>query len=107
MRPTVRRIKSPSAIHDASTLGSMDTTVVTASNCPRAHTANASMPMKCMAQMPPPSASAPEPRAIWRMKPVSARRARAAICSASTEASTAISTDSATSHGSCCAHSKG
>lgn len=102
-----RRISKPSATHDAPTLGSRDSTVVHASNWPRAHTVKASMPMKCMDQMPPPSAIAPDPRAIWRMNRVSARRARPAICSASTEASTAMPTDSVTSQGSCCAQSSG
>ena len=107
VRVISRRINSPSATHDASTLGTIDTTVVIASNCPRAQTVKASMPMKCMDQMPPPSASAPEPRASCRLSAASARRARAAICSASTEASTAMATDNATSPGWCCSHNKG
>ena len=57
--------------------------------------------------MPPPNAIAPDPRAILRMNRVSARRARPAICNASTEASTAMATDSATSPGWCCSHNKG
>ena len=87
-------------------LGAMDSAVVVASNWSRAHTAKASMPMKCMAQMPPPSAMVPDPRAIWRTNPVSARRASAAISSASTDASMAISTDNATNQRSC-AHKNG
>ncbi len=64
------------------------------------------MPMKCMDQMPPPSAMAPDARAISRTNTVSACRARAAICSASPEASTASSTDNATSQASCSVHKK-
>ena len=107
MQCSPRRISSASATHDAATLRSIDSAVIQGSKRPRPSTVNASMPIKCIDQMPPPNAIAPDPRAISRMKRVSALRAKPAISSASTDASTAIATDSVTSQGSCWAHSSG
>ena len=60
-----------------------------------AHSWKASMPMKCIDQMPPPSASAPVARMDWRRHPV-AGLAMPATCSASAEVSEATASDSST-----------
>ena len=106
VRSTSVRMSKPNAVHEASRLGSMYSAMVVTSNSPGAYNPKASMPMKCMDQIPPPNVRVPDARANWRTKDVSARRANDAICSATPEASTASNTDSATSQGSCCAHKK-
>ena len=62
---------------------------------------NASMPTKCMAQMPVPIASAPQAShsAVRTGDPVAATT-RVAMSSATNEAITAVTMDSATSSGS-------
>ncbi|WP_377162146.1 hypothetical protein ACFJIX_09910 [Roseateles sp. UC29_93] len=67
-----------------------------ASKATCAHSSNASMPMKCIDQMPPPRASAPVARIAWRRQPL-AGLATPATCSASAEVSEATASDSSTS----------
>ena len=62
---------------------------------------NASMPTKCMAQMPVPIASAPQAsHSAERTGDPAAATTRVAMSSATNEAITAVTMDSATSSGS-------
>jgi len=91
------RASKCSATHDAATPGSMDSRVRLGSKDTRVQMSKASMPMKCIDQMPPPSAMAPVMMAVWRWKPRSLLRAMPAICRAMNEAKMAMPMENSTS----------
>ena len=101
------RIITRSASHEASSAGKVDSSVIQALNPFWAHGRYASMPTKCMLQMPPPMAKAPVVSAVVRAQWWELRRAITAICSAIIDDRTAMTTDTATNCGSIQLHSGG
>ncbi len=70
------------ANHEATQAGTNENSVRPVEYATGAGSSNASIPMKCVVQMPPPNAIAPVKMAMWRYKAFSVLRAICAVCNA-------------------------